>query len=40
VPKKSFNEKLNNSGDLPKIEFMGFENKMAKRFGYGSRNFY
>ena len=36
MPKKSFNEKLNNSGDLPKIEFLGLENKMAKRFGCGN----
>ncbi|MEN1761347.1 MGMT family protein [Anoxynatronum sibiricum] len=36
MPKKSFNEKLNSSGDLPKIEFIGFDNKMAKRFGCGN----
>ncbi|NLI91003.1 MAG: MGMT family protein [Peptococcaceae bacterium] len=36
MPKKSFNQKLNNSGDLPKIEFIGFDNKMAKRFGCGN----
>ncbi|MFZ5944715.1 MAG: methylated DNA-protein cysteine methyltransferase [Bacillota bacterium] len=36
MPKKSFNEKLNNSGDLPKVEFIGFDNKMAKRFGCGN----
>jgi len=35
--KKSFNEKLNNnSKDLPKVEFIGFDNKMAKRFGSGN----
>lgn len=36
MAKKSFNEKLNNSGDLPKVEFVGFDNKMAKRFGCGN----
>jgi len=36
MSKKSFNEKLNNSGDLPKMQFIGFENKMAKRFGCGN----
>ena len=36
MPKKTFNEKLNNSGDLPKIEFIGLENKMAKCFGCGN----
>lgn len=36
MPKKSFNEKLNNSGDLPKIEFIGFNNRMVKRFGCGN----
>lgn len=36
MSKKSFNEKLNNSGDLPKIEFIGFDNKMAKRYGCGN----
>ncbi|KUO76357.1 MAG: methylated DNA-protein cysteine methyltransferase [Clostridia bacterium BRH_c25] len=34
--KKSFNEKLHNSGDLPKIEFIESDNKMAKRFGSGN----
>lgn len=36
MAKKSFNEKLNNSGDLPKVEFVGFDSPMAKRFGGGS----
>ena len=36
MAKKSYNEKLNNSGDLPKVEFIGFDNKMAKRFGCGN----
>lgn len=36
MAKKSYNEKLNNSGDLPKIEFIGPDNKMAKRFGCGN----
>jgi len=35
VPKKSFNEKLNNAKGLPKVEFINFDNKMAKRFGCG-----
>jgi len=29
MPKKSFNEKLNNSGDLPRVEFIGFDNESA-----------
>jgi len=36
MAKKSFTEKLNNSGDLPKIEFIGFDNRMAKGFGCGN----
>jgi hypothetical protein len=36
VVRKSYNEKLNNSGDLPKTEFIGPDNKMAKRFGCGN----
>lgn len=36
MAKKSFNEKLNNSKDLPKVEFVGFDDKMAKRFGSGN----
>ena len=36
MAKKSFNEKLNNAKDLPKAEFIGPDNKMAKRFGTGS----
>lgn len=36
MPKKTFNEKLNHSGDLPKIEFVGPDNKLAKRFGCGN----
>ncbi|QUH26202.1 MGMT family protein [Serpentinicella alkaliphila] len=36
MPKKTYMEKLYNSGDLPKIEFIDFDNKMAKRFGYGN----
>lgn len=35
MAKKTFNEKLNNSGDLPKIEFISHDNNMAKRFGTG-----
>jgi hypothetical protein len=34
--KKTFNDKLNNSKDLPKVEFIGYDNKMAKRFGVGN----
>ncbi len=34
--KKSFNEKLNNTKDLPKVEFLDCDNKMAKRFGTGN----
>ncbi|HYE80959.1 MAG TPA: MGMT family protein [Clostridia bacterium] len=34
--KKSFNEKLRNAGDLPKVEFIEPDNKMAKRFGSGN----
>lgn len=36
MAKKSFNEKLNNSKDLPRVEFIGIDNKMAKRFGCGN----
>ncbi len=36
MARKSYNEKLNNSGDLPKIEFVAPDNKMAKRFGCGN----
>ncbi|MBA1335714.1 MAG: hypothetical protein HPY66_1341 [Firmicutes bacterium] len=36
MPKKSFNEKLNNSKGLPKVEFVGFDSNMAKRFGVGN----
>lgn len=36
MSKKSFNEKLNNSKDLPKIQFIGQEEKMAKRVGVGN----
>ncbi len=36
MAKKSFNEKLYNSKDLPKIEYIGYDNKMAKRFGAGN----
>lgn len=35
MPKKTFNQKLQSSGDLPKVEFIDFDNKMAKRFGCG-----
>lgn len=35
MARKTFNEKLNNAGDLPKVEFISPENKMAKRFGAG-----
>jgi hypothetical protein len=34
--KKSFNEKLNNSHDLPKVKFVGYDQNMAKRFGVGN----
>lgn len=34
--KKSFNEKLHNSAGLPKVEFISFDNKMAKRLGWGN----
>lgn len=36
MSKKSFNEKLHNSKDLPKVQFVGFDDKMAKRFGSGN----
>lgn len=36
MTKKSFNEKLNNTKDLPKVQFVGFDDKMAKRFGCGN----
>jgi hypothetical protein len=36
MPKKSHNEKLKNSGDLPRIQFVGYDDKMAKRFGCGN----
>ncbi|MEL7565712.1 MAG: MGMT family protein [Dehalobacterium sp.] len=36
MPKKTFNEKLHNSGDLPKIEYISIDNKMAKHFGCGN----
>ena len=36
MPKKSYNEKLKNSGDLPKIQFIGYDDKMGKRFGCGN----
>lgn len=36
MPKKTFNEKLNSSGDLPKVEFISLDNKMANRFGCGN----
>lgn len=34
--KKSYNEKLNNAKDLPRVQFIGFDDKMAKRFGCGN----
>lgn len=34
--KKSYNEKLRNAGDLPKVQFVGYDDKMAKRFGCGN----
>ncbi len=36
MAKKSFNEKLNNSKGLPKVQFVGFDSEMAKRFGAGN----
>jgi len=36
MARKTYNEKLNNSGDLPKIQAVGFDSKMAKRFGTGN----
>jgi len=36
MARKTFNEKLNTSGDLPKIEFVGYDSEMAKRFGTGN----
>lgn len=36
MAKKTYNEKLNNVKDLPKVEFVGFDNAMAKRFGGGN----
>ena len=34
--KKSYNEKLNNTKDLPRVQFVGLNDKMAKRFGCGN----
>lgn len=34
--KKSYNEKLNLSTGLPKVEFVGADSNMAKRFGSGN----
>lgn len=36
MARKSFNEKLNNTNDLPKIQFVEPDDKMAKRFGGGN----
>ncbi len=36
MAKTTYTEKLNNSGDLPKIKFVGNDPKMAKRFGSGN----
>jgi hypothetical protein len=36
MAKKTYNEKLHNSKDLPKVKFVGFDDKMAKRFGCGN----
>lgn len=33
MTRKSFNEKLNNQKDLPKVQHIGFDDKMSKRFG-------
>ena len=35
MARKTFNEKLNESSDLPRIEHIGPDNKMAKRLGTG-----
>ena len=35
MARKSFNEKLNTSNGLPKVEFIGMDNKMARRMGSG-----
>ena len=36
MAKKTFNEKLNDPCDLPKVEFVGFDPEMVKRFGGGN----
>lgn len=36
MARKTYNEKLNNSGDLPKIQYIGCDNKMASRMGFGN----
>lgn len=36
MAKTTYLEKLQNSGDLPKIKFVGNDPKMAKRFGSGN----
>ena len=36
MARKTFNEKLNNAGDLPKVEFVGYDSKMVERFGGGN----
>ncbi|UWG95576.1 MGMT family protein [Dehalobacter sp. DCM] len=35
MAKKTYNEKLHNVKNLPRIEFIGYDEKMAKRFGSG-----
>lgn len=36
MAKKSFNEKLHTSNDLPKVQFVGMDNAMGRRFGVGN----
>jgi len=36
MAKKTFNEKLHHAGDLPKVEFVGYDSKMVERFGGGN----
>lgn len=35
MARKTYNEKLNHSGDLPKVEFISPDNRMAQRLGSG-----
>lgn len=36
MTKKTYNEKLHNTKKLPRVEFIDYDEKMAKRFGSGN----